>query len=74
VFKECSGERAWKAIGDRLERPYYMSRVDHECKIRNRMQSTDIGKYSFVNKSIRIFNGLPEKIVGYLPFKPNILK
>ena len=48
LFKVYSVERAWKAIGDRLKRPYYLSRVDHERKIRNRRQRTDIGKYSFV--------------------------
>ena len=40
-----SGERAWKPIGDRLQRPHYLSRVDHERKISSRRQRTDIGKY-----------------------------
>jgi len=35
-FKANPGERAWKAIGDRLERPNYLGRVDHEWKIKNR--------------------------------------
>jgi hypothetical protein len=25
----CNGERAWKYIWDRLQAPYYLSRVDH---------------------------------------------
>ena len=29
VFKSYSGERAWKAIGDRLQRHNYLSRADH---------------------------------------------
>ena len=29
LFKAYSGERSWKAIGDRLQRPHYLSRVDH---------------------------------------------
>ena len=29
LFKAYSGERAWKSIGDRLQRPHYLSRVDH---------------------------------------------
>ena len=45
LFKAYSGERAWKAIGDRLEGPHYLSRVDHERKIRSRRPRTDIGKY-----------------------------
>ena len=69
VFKAYSGERAWKAIGDRLQRPHYLSRVDHERKIRSRRQRTDIGKYSFVNR-----NQLPAEVLGTLPCKLNTLK
>ena len=50
-FKAYCGERAWKAIGDRLQRPHYLIRVGHEWKIRSRKQRTDIGKYSFVNRT-----------------------
>jgi len=45
LFKAYSGERVWKPIGDRLQRPYYLSRVDHEREIRSRRQRTDIGTY-----------------------------
>jgi len=60
--KAYSGERAWKAIVDRFQRPNYLSRVDHERKIRNRRQRMDIGKYSFVNRTIRLWNRLPAEI------------
>jgi hypothetical protein len=50
------GERAWKAIGDRLERPCYLSLVDHNRKIRSRKQKTHIGKYSCVNRTIQLWN------------------
>ena len=30
LFKAYSGERAWKVIGDRLQRPNYLSRIDHD--------------------------------------------
>ena len=36
LSKAYYGERAWKPIGDRLELPHYLSRVDHERKIRSR--------------------------------------
>ena len=29
LFKAHCGEWAWKAISDRLRRPYYLSRVGH---------------------------------------------
>jgi hypothetical protein len=53
LFKVYSGERAWKAIRDRLRRPYYMIRIDHIQNIRKRKQKTDIRKYSFVNMTIK---------------------
>jgi hypothetical protein len=52
LYKAYCGERAWKGIEDRLKRPHYLSRVDHNHKIRSRRQRTDIGKYSFVNRTI----------------------
>ena len=53
LFKEYSGERTWKAIRDRLRRAYCLSRVDHVRKIRDRKQRMDIGKYTFVNRTIK---------------------
>jgi hypothetical protein len=43
LFKACSVERAWKAILDRLQRPYYLSRIDRVLKIRDRKQRTKNG-------------------------------
>jgi len=74
VFKAYSGERAWKLIGDRLERPHYLSRADHERKIRSKRQRTDIGKYSFVNRTIQHWNQLPAKVLRILPCKPITFK
>ena len=74
LFKAYSGEPAWKPIGDRLQRPHYLSRVDHERKIRSRRQRTDTGKYSFVNRTIQHWNQLPAELLGILPCKPNTFK
>jgi len=74
LLKAYSGERAWKAIGDRLQRPHYLSRVDHERKIGSIRQRTDIGKYSFVNRTIQDLNQLPAETLRTLPCKPSTLK
>jgi hypothetical protein len=74
LFKAYSGEWSWKAIGDRLQGPYNLSRVDHERKIRSSRQKTDIGKYSFVNRTIQAWNQLPAEVLGTLPCKLNTLK
>jgi len=71
LFKAYSGERAWKP---RLEWPHHLSRVDHERKIRIRRQRMDIGKYSFVNRTIQHWNQLPEEVLGILPCKPITFK
>jgi hypothetical protein len=36
LYKVYIGDRAWMAIGDRLQAPSYLSRVDHRWKIRAR--------------------------------------
>jgi hypothetical protein len=54
---------------DRLQRPCYLSRVDHDTKIRIRKQKTDIGKYSFLNRTIQLWNQLPADALGSLSCK-----
>jgi hypothetical protein len=41
-----------------------LSRVDHVRNIRDREQKTDIGKYSFVNRTIKNWNQLPSEAQG----------
>jgi len=45
LFKAYTGGRDWKAIVDRYPKPCYVSRDDHNWKIRTRKQRTDVGKY-----------------------------
>jgi hypothetical protein len=74
IFKAYSGEWAWKFIGDRLQGPNYLSRIDYDWKIRNKKQRTDNGKYSFVNRTIPLWNRLPAEILGILPCKPSAFR
>ena len=74
LFKAYSGEQVWKVIGDKLQRPHYLNRIDHEQKIRSRRQRMDIGKYSFVNRTIQDWNQLPAEVLGTLPCKLKTLK
>ena len=74
LFKVYSGERAWKAIDDKLQRPHYVSRVDHERKIRSTRPRTDIRKYSSVNRTIQDWNQLPAEVLGTLLCKLKTLK
>jgi hypothetical protein len=72
--KACTGERSWKAIGDRLSRPCYLSREDHNWKIRSRKQRTDIGKYSFINRTIVNRNKLPVDLLESFPGNLNTFR
>jgi hypothetical protein len=66
LYKAYTGERAWKGIRDRLQAPSYLSRVDHNWKIRARIQRKDVGKYYFVNRTITDWNQLIEGEIGAL--------
>jgi hypothetical protein len=63
-----------EGYGDRLQSPHYLSRVDHNRKIRNRKQRTDIGKFSFVNRTIQLWNKLPADALATFPFKQSIFR
>jgi len=65
---------AWKSIGERLKRPCYLSRDDHGRKIRGSKQRTDIGKYSFVNRTIKLWNQLPAEALATVLCKSHILR
>ena len=74
LYKAYFGERAWKDIGSRLEHPHYLNSTDHSRKIRCRRQKTDIGKYSFVNRTIKDWNQLPAEVLEHLPCNSSVFK
>jgi hypothetical protein len=62
------GQWRWK---DRRKTAWHPGRINHDRKIRSRKQKTYIGKYSFVNRSIQLWNQLPADALGTLPCKPS---
>jgi len=74
LFKAYTRRRVWKTIENRLLKPFYLSRDDHNRKIRIRKQRTDVGKYSFVNKTIKSWNQLPAGLLASLPCKLNTFR
>jgi hypothetical protein len=71
LFKAYTRERAWKAIGDRLLEPCYLSRVGCD---RSRKQKRDIGKYSFVSRTMQLCNQLPADALGSLSCKSSYFR
>jgi hypothetical protein len=67
-------EMAWKEIRDLLQAPCYMSRGDHSRKIRASKVKTDVGKFSFINRTIADWNRLPERTIGISPVKTHIFR
>ena len=74
LFEAYTREGAWKSIGERLKGSCYLSRDDHNRKIRARKQRTDIGKYSFVNRTIKLRNQLPAKAPRLFPVNHTFLE
>jgi len=74
LFREYTGIRAWKAIGDRLLKPCYLSRDDHNRKIGTKKQKTDVSKYSFVNRATKRRNQLPAGLLASSPCKLNTFR
>jgi hypothetical protein len=64
VFKAYTGRRAWKAIGNGLLKPCYLSRK----------QWSDVGKYSFVYTGIKCWNQLTASLLASFPCKLNTFR
>ena len=58
------------APGDGLS--CYLSKDDHNRKIRTRKQRTNVGKYSFVNRIIKSWNQLLATLLESFPCKLNM--
>ena len=75
IFKTYTGGRAWKAIGNRIQRlVYYLSREDYNRKIRTRKQRRDVRKYSFVKWNIKSWNQLPADLLVSFACKLNTFR
>ena len=74
LFKAYTVGRVWKAIGNRLLKPFYLSRGVHNRKIRTRKQRTDVGKRSFENRTIRSWVQLPASLLASFPCKLNTFR
>ena len=74
LFKAYTGGRSRKATGNRLLKPCYLSRDDHDRKIRTRKQRTDVGKCSFVNRTIKGWNQLTAGLLASFHCKLNTFR
>ena len=74
LFKAYTGRWAYKTIGDRRLKQCYLSRGDHNRKIMARKQRTDVGKYSFINRTIKRWNRLAAGLRVSFLFKLNTFR
>ena len=74
LFKACIGRRACKAIGDKIVKRCYLSRDDHNRRIRTRKQRTVVDKYPFVNRTVKSCNQLPAGLLASFPSKINTFR
>jgi hypothetical protein len=66
-FKIFIGVRTWKAIEDGLLKTCYLSREDHNGKIRSRKERIDVGQYSFVKWTIKSWKQLSAGLLASFP-------
>jgi len=59
---------------NRLLKSCYLSRDDHNLKIRSRKQRTDVGKFPFVNRTIKSWNQLAASLLASFPCKLNMFR
>ena len=52
----------------------YLSGDDHDRKLRARKQRTDIGKHSFVKRTIKVWNQLPAEALATFLCKSHIFR
>ena len=74
LFNAYNGRQDCKATGNKLLKQCYLSRDDHNRKIRTRKKRTDVGKYFFVNRTIKSWNQLPASLLASFLCKLNTFK
>jgi len=67
LFEAYNGEPALNSIGDTLKGTCYLSRNDHGRNIKARKQRTNIGKYSSVNRTMKLWNHLFVEALAIFP-------
>jgi len=60
--------------GNRLLKICYLSRDDHDRKIRRRIQETDVGKYPFVSWTTKSWNQLLAGLLASFACKLNTFR
>ena len=73
-FQGIHWETGLESDGGSLLKPCYLIRADHNRKIRTRRQRTDVGKYSFVNRTIKSWIQLPAGLLASFPCKLNAFR
>jgi hypothetical protein len=63
-------ERAWKAMGTGYKE-HAAFKQGSDRKIGSRTQTVDNGKYSFISRTIKLWNQLPAEVLATFPFKPH---
>ena len=58
----------------RLRGPCYLNTNHHDHRIRAKKQRKDMGKYSFVNTTIKLWNQLPAEALATFPCKSHIFR
>lgn len=75
LFKASRDFPGWGEITSFLQRGIYKGRGDHDWKFKRDIIKTDVGKFSFINRTVSEWNLLPESTVkkdGLIHFKSSL--
>ena len=64
MYRVVSGSSGWGEIRHKIEGGSYKGRNDHAKKLQRKHGRTDVGRWSFLNRTIREWNELSEEVVS----------
>jgi hypothetical protein len=74
MYKIVTGEIAWEHIGKEISKQNFVGKNNHQFKIKFPSQRTNLKKFSYLNRTIFDWSGLPAKLLEPFPRNINIFK
>ena len=74
LHQTYAGKPTWKEMCDRLKSPNFIGKNDHCYKVYIDASKKDVGKYSFLSRTVKEWNELPEVILNPFPRTHKILR
>ena len=74
LYQAYGGKQTWKEMRDRLKSLDFVDKNDHSYKVYIDASKKDVGKYSFLSRTVKEWNELLEVILNPFPRTHKILR